>query len=112
MQNDRPGRLLFPALLGAALLAVLPAGAADTTLKDSMKKMGAQVTAGDAKALAPIFAQTKGMGKPEYANWTSLADEGKAAAEKGDLAGAKATCKSCHDAYRSDYKKKYGSKAP
>ena len=100
-------------LLAAAALAALPAGAApDTSLKDVMKKMGAASAGGDAKALAPIFAETKTKAKPEFANWTKLADQGKAAAEKGDLDGAKATCKSCHDAYRADYKTKYGSKAP
>jgi hypothetical protein len=70
------------------------------------------VRALDAKALAPLLAKTKSMGKPEFANWASMSDQGKAAAEGGDLAGAKATCKSCHDAYRAEYKTKYGSKAP
>src|SRR6476619_2745769 len=91
-------------LLVAAVLAAFPAGAADNSLKDLMKKMGGQAAAGDAKSLAPIFATLKGKAKPEYANWGSLADQGKAAADKGDLDGAKATCKSCHDAYRNDYK--------
>lgn len=100
------------ALLGSVLAAAAPAGAADNTLKDLMKKMGGSVAAGDAKSLAPIFDATKAKAKPEFANWASLADRGKAAAEKGDLDGAKATCKSCHDAYRNDYKTKYGSKAP
>jgi hypothetical protein len=77
-----------------------------------MKKMGATATAGDAKGLAPIFEAAAAKGKPEYANWTKLAAEGKAAAAKGDLDAAKAVCKQCHDAYRNDYKTKYGSKAP
>jgi cytochrome c556 len=106
------GGVLAAAVALAALLSAVEARAADRTLKDLMKKMGAQVTAGDAEALAPIFAQTRTMGKPEYTKWASLADQGEAAAAKGDLAGAKATCKSCHDAYRNDYKTKYGSKAP
>ena len=101
------------ALLTAAALAALPAGAApDTALKDVMKKMGGLSASGDAKSMASLFAETKGKAKPEFANWSSLADQGKAAAEKGDLDGAKATCKGCHDAYRNDYKSKYGSKAP
>ena len=100
------------ALTSAATLAALPAEAADTSLKDLMKKMGGQVAAGDAKSLAPIFDQTKAKGKPEFSNWGAIADKGKAAAAGGDLAGAKATCKECHDAYRDAYKTKYGSKAP
>lgn len=104
--------VLSLAVLGGALLAAAPASAADSTLKDLMKKMGAASASGDAKGLAPIFVKTKAMGKPEFANWAKMSDDGKAAAEKGDLDGAKASCKSCHDAYRSEYKTKYGSKAP
>jgi hypothetical protein len=70
------------------------------------------VVNGDAKALAPIFDATKAKGKPEYASWNELSDKGKAAAAQGDLEGAKATCKACHDAHRNDYRTKYGSKAP
>lgn len=100
------------ALFGSVLAAALPAGAADTSLKDVMKKMGGLSANGDAKSMSALFAETKGKAKPDYPNWASIADQGKAAADKGDLDGAKATCKSCHDAYRNDYKTKYGSKAP
>ena len=101
------------AILTSAVLAAFPVGAApDTSLKDVMKKMGGLSASGDAKSMAALFAETKGKAKPEFANWGSLADQGKAAAEKGDLDAAKATCKGCHDAYRNDYKSKYGSKAP
>lgn len=105
-------QVLVAVVAGAALFAAAPAGAADNAMKDLMKKMGAQSTAGDAKAMAPLFAQTKGMAKAEFANWAAISDKGKAAAEKGDLDGAKATCKECHNAYRDAYKTKYGSKAP
>jgi hypothetical protein len=101
------------ALVGAAGLATLPAQAApDTALKDMMKKMQAQVSTGDAKPLAAIFDATKGKGKPEFSNWNAISDKGKAAADAGNMDAAKATCKECHDAYRNDYKMKYGSKAP
>jgi hypothetical protein len=99
-------------VLAVAGSATFPALAADNTLKDLMKQMGNRATAGDAKGLAPIFDQTKGKGKPEFATWAAIADKGKAAADRGDLDGAKATCKECHDAYRTAYKTKYGSKAP
>ena len=68
------------ALLASAALAALPAGAADNTLKDIMKKMGGASASGDAKSMAPLLGQAKGMGKPEYPNWGSFADQGKAAA--------------------------------
>jgi hypothetical protein len=110
--SKRPLVALVTAVAAASLLAVSPVGAADTTLKNVMKKMGATASAEDAKGLAPLFEQTKAAAKPDYANWGAIADKGKAAAAKGDLVAAKATCKECHDAYRSDYKTKYGSKAP
>ena len=111
--NHRWLAALTVALVAAVGLAVVPASAApDTSLKDTMKKMQAQVLNGDAKGLAGMFDATKGKGRPEFANWNAMSDKGKAAAEKGDLDGAKATCKECHDAYRTDYKTKYGSKAP
>jgi hypothetical protein len=100
------------AVTSAAMLAAVPADAADNSLKELMKKMGGQVAAGDAKSLGPIFEQTKAKGKPEFSNWSAIADKGKAASAAGDLAAAKATCKECHDAYRDGYKTKYGSKAP
>ena len=105
-------KLTLTLVLGLAVFAAVPAAAADNTLKDLMKKMGGQVAAGDAKALAPIFDQTKAKAKPEFPNWGAISDKGKAAAAAGDLAAAKATCKECHDAYRDPYKTKYGSKAP
>jgi hypothetical protein len=90
-----------------------PAQAApDTSLKDVMKKMQAQVLNGDPKPLAPMIDATKAKAKPEFSNWGAIADKGKAAAAAGDLEQVKATCKECHDAYRTDYKTKYGSKAP
>lgn len=115
MEKTMPSKKSFAlgfALVASAALAAIPAGAADNSLKDLMKKMGGLSASGDAKSMAPLFAQTKTMGKPELANWGSISDQGKAAAEKGDLEGAKASCKSCHDAYRNEYKTKYGSKAP
>jgi len=105
-------RFLAAAIASAAVLAAFPSNAADNSLRDLMKKMGAGLADGDAKALVPIFTQTKAKTKPELTDWARFADEGKAAAEKGDLDAAKASCKSCHDAYRNTYKTKYGSKSP
>lgn len=79
-----------------------------------MKKMGATAAGDDAKALGPLFAQTNAM-KPndaDFAGWEAVAEKGRAAAERGDLTAAKATCKDCHTQFRDNYKKKYGSKAP
>ncbi len=102
------------AVLTTVGLTVADAHAANGAMKELMKKMGAAAASEDAKALGPLFVETKKMkpADPEYANWDAILDKGKAAAEAGDLAGAKASCKSCHTAYRDGFKTKYGSKAP
>jgi hypothetical protein len=103
---------LVSLLFAAASFAAGAEAAPDASLKDVMKKMQAQVLNGDAKPLSAMFDATNAKAKAEFADWNTLVAKGKAAAEKGDLDGAKAVCKSCHDAYRNDYKTKYGSKAP
>jgi hypothetical protein len=44
---------------------------------------------------------------PGWAAWPTLANQGAEAAKKGDLAGARAACKGCHDAFREAYRAKY-----
>lgn len=102
------------ALAASVVLGAGTAGASSTALKDVMKKMGATAAGEDAKALAPLLAQTIAL-KPndsDFAGWDAVADKGKAAADRGDLAAAKASCKDCHTQFRDRYKTKYGSKAP
>jgi soluble cytochrome b562 len=105
---------LTVALVASVVLAAGTAGAASTALKDVMKKMGAASAGEDAKALAPLLTQTITLkpNDPDFAGWDAVADKGKAAADRGDLAAAKASCKECHTQFRDKYKTKYGSKAP
>ena len=110
--NKRTVGLLLAVTAAAALATVSATAAPNLGLKDEMKRMQALVVNGDAKGLGPLFASAKARSKPEFSNWSAIADKGKAAADKGDLDGAKATCKECHDAYRNEYMTKYGSKAP
>jgi hypothetical protein len=44
---------------------------------------------------------------PGWASWRTIALQGAAAAKKGDVAGARAACKGCHDAWREAYKRQY-----
>lgn len=39
--------------------------------------------------------------------WSNIAQAGVAAAKAGNLNGVKKACKSCHEAWRSDYRKQY-----
>jgi hypothetical protein len=112
MKSWHASSLLAAVVAAAALLGSVSAEAADTSLKDLMKKVNTNVLNGDTKALGPLFDQAKAKAKPEFKDWNALCDKAKAAAEKGDVDALKATCKTCHDSYRNDYKTKYGSKAP
>jgi cytochrome c553 len=42
-----------------------------------------------------------------WTSWRTIATQGAAAARKGDIAGARASCKACHDAWREAYKAKH-----
>jgi hypothetical protein len=42
--------------------------------------------------------------------WAKIAKEGAAAAKAGNAAGVKASCKSCHKAWRNQYKKEFRTK--
>jgi hypothetical protein len=42
-----------------------------------------------------------------WTSWRTIATQGAAAARKGDIAGARASCRSCHDAWREAYKAKH-----
>jgi hypothetical protein len=73
------------------------------------KQMDEPTKAGDTKALATAFQQVaKFVPDPKWnagdQGWAAIAKSGADAAAKGDLAGAKATCKTCHKAFRDKYK--------
>lgn len=105
---------LLCAVVAAAALSSTRADAADTKMKDLMKRVGAGMAAGDAKPLAPLLAQSKALtpADPKLAGMGPMFDTAIAAANKGDLDAVKASCKPCHDAFRDDYRKRFGSKAP
>jgi len=105
---------LLCALVAAAGFSSTRADAADTKMKDLMKRVGAGMAAGEAKPLAPLLTQSKALtpADPKLAPMNAMFDKAIAAANQGDLDAVKASCKPCHDAYRDDYRKRFGSKAP
>jgi hypothetical protein len=44
---------------------------------------------------------------PAWATWATAAAAGAAAAKKSDLPAVRASCKSCHDAWRNTYRAQY-----
>ena len=58
----------------------------------------------DGPALAKAFDYVAARAPADMPSWTSIAKSGALKARAGDIAGAKATCKSCHDPYKTKYK--------
>lgn len=62
------------------------------------------VMANDAPRLAAALDEMVAFAPPGYTNWVSIAKDGAAAARSGDVAAAKASCRSCHDQYKGPYR--------
>lgn len=112
---------IMAAVLGALALAPRSASAGDTAAPSCgttdnpcpMQKwmrvnMGTPLAGGDldtvGKALDHVAPLTP---DPAWSIWAKSSNEGSAAAKKKDTAGVKASCKSCHDAYKDKYKSLY-----
>jgi cytochrome c553 len=66
--------------------------------------MNPAMGASDTAALAVALDKAATYAPPGYANWASIAKDGAKAAKGGDLAAAKASCRTCHDQYKTKYK--------
>ena len=76
----------------------------DCPLQAWMKKnMNPPSLSGDTAALAAALEKAATFAPPGYTNWKSISDDGAKAAKGGDLAAAKASCRSCHDQYKKKY---------
>jgi hypothetical protein len=70
--------------------------------------IGAQMADGNLAAVAIGLDKAAAMSPdPSWTDWVKISKDGADAARKGDKAGAKASCKSCHDKYKQLYKDKY-----
>jgi hypothetical protein len=67
------------------------------------KNMNPPSLAGDTAALAVALEKAAAFAPPGYTNWKSISEDGAKAAKSGDLAAAKASCRSCHDQYKKKY---------
>jgi hypothetical protein len=116
------GGLLFAGVAGMARFASADSAGADagscgTTdapcpLQKWMRaNMGAPLAAGDMVALGGAFTHVAAAGPdPTWTSWTQFANQGAAAAAAKDATGVKASCKSCHDAFKDKYKSQYRTK--
>ena len=78
-------------------------------LQDWMRKnVAAALAANDAEALSSALEKAAKLAPdPAWASWGTAASSGAAAAKNGDIAGARAACKTCHDAWRTTYREQF-----
>ncbi|MBK6460076.1 MAG: hypothetical protein IPF92_03585 [Myxococcales bacterium] len=62
-------------------------------------------------AMAAAFTHTANLSPNGGWNWRAIALKGAQLAKSGDLDGAKAQCKACHDAYKAPYRATYRARA-
>jgi cytochrome c556 len=73
--------------------------------------MAPAVASEDGPALAKGLEYIAAHAPATMPNWASIAKTGAAKAAKGDIAGAKASCKTCHDQYKAKYKSEMRDRA-
>jgi hypothetical protein len=66
--------------------------------------MGVASANRDGPKLAQALEYTAKRPPPGMAGWTKMAREGAAKARKGDIDGAKGSCRTCHDAHKAAYR--------
>jgi hypothetical protein len=116
--------LTFTALLSGLALVRLPQARADETkcgekgqprcpLQGWMEKnMQDPFDKKDLKKLAESLDKAAGFAPDPQWNtgekgWAKIAKDGAAAAKAGDFGGTQQACKTCHKAWRSEYKKQF-----
>jgi hypothetical protein len=66
--------------------------------------MGPAAASGDGPDLAKGLDYIAAHAPAGMPNWSGIAKAGASKARAGDIDGAKASCKSCHDQYKAKYK--------
>lgn len=66
--------------------------------------MATASSSGEGAKLASALSYVASRPPPGFGTWASIANAGVTKAKAGDIDGAKATCKQCHDAYKEKYK--------
>lgn len=109
--RTKPTLLLALAVTAAGIFGATDAGAARQTLtRDLMRKLNMVTGQGDPRKMVPILRMVEGFApEDDYPDWAKIAIRARSAAERGDIKASKAACKDCHDKYRDDFKRKYGS---
>ncbi|WP_437592598.1 hypothetical protein [Sorangium sp. So ce1000] len=67
--------------------------------------MASATSSGDSAKIAAALQYVAGKPPPGMGSWAAISKAGVAKAKAGDIDGAKASCKQCHDLYKEQYKK-------
>ncbi|WP_437579759.1 hypothetical protein [Sorangium sp. So ce887] len=67
--------------------------------------MASATSSGDGVKIAAALQYVAGKPPPGMGSWGAISKAGAAKAKAGDIDGAKASCKQCHDLYKEQYKK-------
>ncbi|KYG04284.1 hypothetical protein BE18_32775, partial [Sorangium cellulosum] len=67
--------------------------------------MASATSSGDGEKIAAALQYVAGKPPPGMGSWGAISKAGAAKAKAGDIDGAKASCKQCHDLYKEQYKK-------
>ncbi len=67
--------------------------------------MASATSSGDGAKIAAALQYVAGKPPPGMGSWGAISKAGAAKAKAGDIDGAKASCKQCHDLYKEQYKK-------
>ncbi len=77
----------------------------DCPLQGWMKaNVNPAMAASDTPKLGEALEKIAKLGPPGYPNWVSISMDGAKAARSGNLDGAKASCRTCHDQYKAKYR--------
>jgi hypothetical protein len=69
------------------------------------KVMGPAMVSGDMIKIGKALRKIRSKPVPGYTHWTTVANAGAKAADKGDMKGVKKSCNDCHKLYRKKYRK-------
>lgn len=66
--------------------------------------MASAASSGEGDKLAQALIYAAARVPPGYTGWAEISNVGATKARAGDIDGAKASCKQCHDLYKDSYK--------
>jgi hypothetical protein len=73
--------------------------------------MATSVSSGEGAKIATALEYVAARPPPGMGEWVAISKDGATKAKAGDVAGAKESCKKCHDLYKAKYKEEMRDRA-